>query len=312
MRLRRRKKQGITVCPVCDVFAWGTTAPAGTELLTLRGENSAQNALRRAKVNGLKPSSPYTEFMPKAKMTLPAPNLWVDPAQPTIQTALTGLFQAIAGHAGAGDFICRDLTPAGFAGMEMNFENPMFGKKYDGMGYTEALRLAFLKKNHCDPIDITSPTLGMGASRANVSVENFDNAGDSEISGQWNQFRAAALQTALHSLIDPLLKSSGDKKPGAFLEQSMMGDLLTWFDIVNDPKTTFGIANPFGIAPPAPTGDGAAAAPAPTSGVLFLAKQAPYDMPKELAGADWRDVMLKSLTALLPGVRKWDGIVIEE
>ena len=45
------KKRGITICPVVNVFAWGADAPAGLRLLTLRGENSAQSAQRRFKIN---------------------------------------------------------------------------------------------------------------------------------------------------------------------------------------------------------------------------------------------------------------------
>ena len=309
------KKKGITICPIVNVFAWGKDAAPELRLLTLRGENSAQSALRRSKISVSQATTPYADYMPKVKPAAPSPEIWVDPTQPATQAALAGLFQAIAGHVGVGDCVCRDLTPAGFNGTEVNFESPLFPRHYDSMGYNEALRLAFLKKNHCDPVDISvSPIGSFGGNhfRANTAIENYDEGGSSEAAQKWGPFRVDALQRALHSLLDPMLKNSGDKKQGVLMEQASMGDFLTWFDIVTDPKASFVNANPYGIATlDAPTGDGKTAAPAPASSVIFLSKQAPYEMPKPLADADWRDVALKSLDSF-PGIRKWDGIAIEE
>ena len=305
------KKKGITVCPMVNALAWGADAPKDACLLTLRGEDSAQSALRRSKIMASQPASPYAEFIPKTKNAPPSPELWVDPTQPTTQAALKGLFQAIAARVGAGDCVCRDLTPAGFSGAEMNFDSPFFPRHYDSMGYNEVLRLAFLKKNHCDPVDISISPFGNNHFRANVAIDGY-NDGNYEAAQKWAPFRAEALQTALHSLLDPMLKSSDDKKPSILMEQAMMGEFLAWFDIVNDPKASFASANLFGMAALDPaSGDGKTAPPALPSSVIFLSKQAPYEMPKAMAGADWRDVQIKSLESIL-GIRKWDGIVIEE
>ncbi len=324
------KKQSVTVCPLVYALSWGKDAPAAQQLLTLRGENSAQSAQRQFKISGRKMSgmfAAYQEFMPKTKPVPPTPNIWVDPTQPATQTALTGLFQAIRGHAGAGDPVCRDLMPPGFTGSGGGFDGLMSPRKIAALGYTPELRLAFLKKNHCDPVDISTAQYGgFGGTtfRANTSLASYDvESGGGDLLSKWNQFRVESLKTALRPLLASLITTTGDRKSSVLIAQDSLGDALSWFDIVSDPDAPFASANLFAgvnaavaapdAAPDAPVKP--TAPPAPPSSVFLLSKEMPYEQLfrayKGLEGVDARSVMLKSMEEL-NGLRKLDGIAIEE
>ena len=165
-----------------------------------------------------------------------------------------------------------------------------------------------------DPIDIASASLAIGSplgggsqNRANTTLPNYEANSSSQAAQKWAQFRADSLNTSLHSLFDPILKRSGDKKSG-LMAQSSLNDFLTWFDIITDPAASFVSDSLFGIAPPAADGK---PAPAPPFSVLFLAKEPPYALPKEVEKVDYRDMEMKMLESFKE-MRKWDGVAIEE
>lgn len=91
------------------------------------------------------------------------------------------------------------------------------------------------------------------------------------------------------------------------MAQSSLSD-FTWFDIITDPAASFASDNLFGIALP-PT-EGKSAPTLPFS-VLFLSKEAPYALPKAVAGVDYRDMEMKLLETF-KAMRQWDGVAIEE
>ena len=179
---------------------------------------------------------------------------------------------------------------------------------------TRRCGLAFLKKNHCDPVDLPNFNYDANTNRANTTLTQYEAQNDYGLAQQWTEFRAAAMQTALRSLLEALLKGVGDKKPSVIVAQDSMGAFLSWFDILSDSKTPFPSSNLFGSAIAAAaggTGSATAAPPAPPSSIFLLSKEPPMAMPKELAGADWLSMEMKTLE-IYKAYRKWEGLVIEE
>ena len=298
-------KKGIKVCPVINFYAWGPDAPANLRLLTLRGEDSAHNASRRARINSLRPSPLNPDAKPTKVFSSPA--VFVDPTATTVQSSLVALLRAVGGHVGAGDWICRSLTPPGFSGQDYNFSGLV--NEYDGMGYNESLRQAFLEKKHCDPVDLRTQNYSETSGRANVSLPGFEAYSDYQSEQEWAKLRADTLQSAWRALFDSALSGFDEKKPTVLFAQGSSGAFSEWFDIWSDPKAPY----------PAPTNnlyvqqiEGAAGGKSgPASAIYFLAKTAPAVMPKELANYDWMSVQMKALE-FYKGMRKWEGVAFEE
>ena len=299
------KKKGITVCPVVDVFAWGKDTPKDLRLWTLRGEDSAQSAARHFKINKLKPVG-GEEFDPLPKNAVPSPVVFVDPTDPAAQKALTGLFKAIAGHDGAGAAVCRAMTPEGFANQDAWTQL----KIRDGMGFNPALRLAFLQKQHLDPVDMLDSNRNSINLRANLTLANHDgNSYDYELAPKWNTLRSEALQTVWRSLFEAEQSGAGAKKPALLIGQDDGQGFMSWYDDWSDPKAPLPNGGLYAAPPQADPKTGAM--PKLNTSVLFLSKETPSQMPKEIAKYDWMDVQMK-IMEFYKQFRQWDGIAIEE
>ena len=299
------KKKGMTVCPVVNTFAWGTDAPKDLRLLTLRGDDSAQSAARRFKINKLNPPGGTEAFDPLPKNAVASPAVFVDLTNSSIQKALAGLFRALGGYADAGPTVCRDMTPEGFS--DSNAYVSL--KLRDGMGYNPALRLAFLQKHHLDPVDYLDPNRTI-TPRANTSLINHDsNAFDYELKTKWSALRSDAMKTAWRSLFEAERGGANAKNPTLLVGQSDGQGFMTWYDDWSDPQAPLpnGDFNSAALQDDAKTG----AAPKLNTSVLFLAKEPPSLMPKEIAKYDWMDVQMK-IMEFYKQLRQWDGIVIEE
>ncbi len=299
------KKKGIAVSPVVDVYSWGKDTPKELRLLTLRGEDSAQSAIRRFQINALMPPNGAEEFNPLPKNAAPSSAVFVDPTDSRVQASLTGLLRAIAFHAGAGKIVCGATKPEGFSGQDgwspMRFRAEM--------GYNSTLRLAHLRKYHKDPVDLHSPYNMGNYARANTTLGDFEGY-DYEPMQNWGKMRAEALKTAWQSLFDSLWSSTGDARPALFIGQDDGQGFMNWYDEWNDPKTSLPNGNLYQASQPEANAK-PGAAPKPPSGVLLLSKQTPVALPKELAKYDWMDIQMKILD-FYKQFRTWDGIAIEE
>ena len=303
------KKKGITVCPVICAFQWGADAPAEIQLRTLRGENSAQSARRRFAINSLTSDTIKTPLLLKLALAPPPSNVWVDPMAPETQAALAGLFRAIRGHADAGACVCRDLTPSGLSDQDTVFNSSFFASRCANMGYNPSLRLAFLRKNHCDPIDIFH-SFHDETSRANTSLQQYTQNGES-MEQLWRQFCARNLQMALHSMLEPLTQNARANSPGLLLERVSPGYLISWFDIVRDAKTPFADADLYWGTAIAPDDAKTIAPPGLPVGIFLLSKDAPHYLPDELRDADVLSIEINAMKGFRLK-RIWDGILIEE
>ena len=300
-------KQGVTICPVVNVYSWGADAPKDLRLLTLRGEDSKESAMRRAKINRLTPPALSIDQIGSSKIFLkadiktapPSSVVIVDPTNSTVQSFLLGLFKTVAAHTGAGSWVCRawnrDIV-IGFSGWRSS--------TYDFMGYNVGLREAFLQKSHRDPIDLSpeSMTYNSDTRRADTSLTNYDDREQSGLLPEWFKFRNEALSKAFHALFDSALRDCGDRKPKILLAQEQGESWRSRFDVWS------------GSPAPFPEVDAINPSPEQKSSVYFLPKEPegirPL-LPKELQKVDWRDLQMRTLEMLKP-YRKWEGIVIEE
>ena len=301
------KKKGIKVCPVANVYAWGADAPKDFRLWTLRGEDTAQSAIRRFKINALMPPANTEEFNPMPKNAVPSPAVFVDLTDPGVQNALVGLFKAIAGHAGEGETVCRNMTPEGFT--EQNNWRPM--RTCDDTGYNPALRLTFLRKYHDDPLDWQGQSQWNNYARAKTELRHFYSNGDTYAMTQnWHKIRADALKTAWQSLYESVWSGAGEAKPALLIAQDDGQGFFGWYDAWSDPKAPLPNSNLYN--PPTQAADGKPGTPPkPPTGILLLSKQAPSVLPKEMAKYDWMDIQMKILE-FYKQFRTWDGIAIEE
>ena len=296
------KKKGITVCPVVSVFAWGKDAPNDLRLWTLRGEDSAQNAIRRARINGLQTEANQEGISPPPKNPPPSPAVFVDLTDASAQASLGKLFRAIAGHAGTGAIVCRALTPPGF--IRQNF----YRAQYDGMGFNPSLRLAFLKKYHFDPVDLTDVINRANSTRADTDLLYFDKY-DYQMRLNWIIFRADALKTAMGGLFDAAWSGADSSKPALIIARESGPSAINWCDDWAEPKAPIPSASLYAGAQRASARPGESVKA--ITGILFLSKQAPYVLSKAQARHDWMAVQMKDIEAY-KRYRDWDGVVIEE
>ena len=298
------RKKGITVCPVVDVYAWGSNAPKALRLRTLRGEDSAQSAVRRFQINALLPPDESEDHNPLPKNVAPSPAVFVDLTDARVQASLTGLLKAITIHTGAGQIVCCGTRPEGFA--DQNGWEPV--KDRDAMGYNPALRLTHLRKYHKDPVDLLSAYSPKNYFLANIALGDFEGY-DYEIMQNWGKVRAEALKTAWRNLFDSAQSGAGNAKLSLLIEQGDGQGFMNWYDEWSDPETPLPNGN-LSEAPSSGANVGPGA-PQKPSGVLLLSKQAPSITPKALAKYDWMDVQMKIMAFYRP-FQTWDGIAIEE
>ena len=175
------------------------------------------------------------------------------------------------------------------------------------MGYNPAMRLAFLRKSHCDPIDIEDDSFSDGnAGRADTSLPEFREYEGTTSQG-WTQFRMETLETALNALLQSLPGSS-EKKPHLLIMREPSSLLVSWADIFSGPKAA---------PPPAKSSgsDETDAADVPAKpvmpAIILLSRQAPVGLPKALARYDLLDLEVFAANEMKE-FRTWTGIAIAE
>ena len=246
------------------------------------------------------------EFDPLPKNAVPSPIVFVDLTDPAAQKPLTGLFRALGRYPDAGAAVCRAMSPEGFSESNVYLSS----KIRDGMGYNPNLRLEFLRKYHLDPVDMLDPNNRSITMRANTSLTNHDgNSYDYDIKPKWDTLRAEALKTAWRSLFEAEWAGAGDKKPALLIARDDGQGFMNWYDDWADPKAPLSTGSLYAAPPQADPKTGAA--PKLTTSVLFLSKQTPALMPKEIVKYDWMDVQMK-IMEFYKQFRTWDGIAIEE
>lgn len=224
----RTKGTGITVIPAVDLLKWAGDAPQEARDLTQLGETSSQAGAYRQRSEAILNQGQSAEEADKQ----PAPkDLSVSPVSLAVRQTLTTLVQRLAATPGVTALVLRETVTAGYnrpAGSH-------YGAQGDPLGYTPLLRLAFLRKDHVDPLDL-EPETYEGRMTANLSLPEFEDwQALGSVDEDWNVFRAGADIDLLQTLLSAAQQGAGHRVPFLIKQRrpSWRGD---WYSLWDDPR----------------------------------------------------------------------------
>ncbi len=206
--LNKTRGTGIAVYAHLNLLTWGAEPPDSVRDLTIDGKDSRQQAIED---NAADPSPNYDDDANLVPFV--APSVTVSPAAPGVQQTLSGLMQ---------DFAARPEL-AGIVWEDAEIDSDL--------GYTPAMRLAFLRTAHADPIDIAD----IGYSRIDLSLPLFDDVkADVALPDFWAKFRTDTDASLLRQLRAAAWRPSGP--PLTVLLQQTAFSSDDYFVDWNDPK----------------------------------------------------------------------------
>jgi len=303
--LRATKGTGISVFPTLDLLAWGKKAPEAYADLTILGETSAQSEAWRVQRETLLASAADREPPPPASAQVA-----VSPLAPDVQRSLLALVRAAATRPGIGGLVWRETTPPGYDPTKNPFMRLI---PRTALGYTEAARLTFLRREHADPIDIDVRGAGAVAERVDTSLPGFD---DGAISGdlgkKWDEFRAegeAAFLRGLYAAARPAGGKTGTAPARILVQQRRADEGTAWYGSWDSPKAPFPTRrNPFedytGGEFPQDQDEATQAKAQSQVALLRLSLTGALDAGN--IASQWRGALED-----LGRTRKWDGFVLE-
>ena len=127
----------------------------------------------------------------------------VSPFVPAAALRLAALIHALGSVPGIGGMVWDDISAAGYE-KSVPGENIGDNPNDSPLGYADAGRLAFLRVDHADPVDVCDNSYT--DERAHVHVPDFDSDFDRErrLFEDWKQLRADASQSFMHRLAQAL------------------------------------------------------------------------------------------------------------
>lgn len=139
----------------------------------------------------------------------------VSPFAPAAALRLSALVRALAGVPGIGGMVWDDMLALGY---EANVPGENIGTdpSQNPLGYAEGGRLAFLRVDHADPVDVWDNSYS--DERAQVHVPDFDgdSGRESRLFADWKRLRADTGQNFLRTLaaaLPPPFTSAGARLP---------------------------------------------------------------------------------------------------
>lgn len=206
--LNKTRGTGIEVYAHLNLLTWGIEPPESVRDLTIDGKDSRQEAIED------NAASPYPNYDDDDNpIPFVAPSVTASPAAPAVQQTLSGLMQDLAAKPELAGVVWEDAGPG------------------SDLGYTPAMRLAFLRAAHADPVDIADP----GGSRIDLSLPLFDDPqADAALPGLWTKFTAAADLSLLQSLRAAAWRPSGPPLTILLQQTSFSND--DYFVDWSDPK----------------------------------------------------------------------------
>lgn len=201
------KGTGIEVFPTLDLLTWQTPRAAGDADLDLLGRTSPQGQS--------KARTAVSVFAPHVAPELSA-QVWA------------------ASRPGIAGLVWRETAPPGY-------DLPAHSLLPDpdappDLGYTEPARLAFLRRAHVDPLDITDANHLNLAEGIDARLPGFDGAGDdAALVAQWRQFRADADVALLRDLYG--VAGAPASQPRLLIHQQRPSPSgINWYGSWDDPK----------------------------------------------------------------------------
>jgi len=222
--LARTKGTGIAVVPALDLLRWGVDAPAGALDLNALGETSAQQQAWEGRLAGVVQDAAAGD----AAQAPPA-DVWACPAAPAVEQTLLALVRHLAVLPGVTTVALNGTVPPGY--------DPTFGSSSGDLGYVLALRLALLRRDHVDPLDLDTGTVLPDG--ADVSLPEFgDGAGDALKAGDaakdWNDLRDTAGRDLLRRLL-AAAQDTGSRRLRFLVPQRGNAGTGGWYGLWDDP-----------------------------------------------------------------------------
>ncbi len=287
--LARTRGTGISVIPTLDPLRWGKDAPAEARDLTTLGETSGQAEAWEARYYNSVMNASNVGYRPPAVV-------WACPASPVVEGTLTALVRHLAATPGVTTLALRGTVPPGY--------NDPPRPITDGteLGYVPAQRLAFLRRDHVDPLDldVNYPLAG-----ADLTLPDF---GSSYATGSapqdWVRLRDAASRDLLRHLLAAAQEAGGGRF--RFLVQQRGQAEAGWYGLWEDPQAPLpqvpAVLPGRDPAPPLSERDYAPAARSQCRINLYALPAWAASFPDLRAGDT------DMLPSLKPG---WDGMVLE-
>ena len=216
--------RGIAVFAYVDLLTWPKDTPSALRDLDIRGEDSAAELVRQ-QMTWANLSGPY--LGPSAK-DLPVS---VSPLNPQVQKVLLLVHQELAEVPGLAGIVWVDVAAAGYG--------PHIYMNSDEFGYTKPLRLAFLRKEHADPVDMAANGFYVNVDLT-IPLMQLDNAAGSSLQQDWLTYRATGLDTFLRQLratVDPPQAVPNQAK--MFLVSELSDYYEGWFGSWDSPTASF-------------------------------------------------------------------------
>ncbi len=261
--LKQTQGTGIAVYADLSLLSWGYTPPKDTWDLDILGQNS--HFLIGYDAEGL--------FYPAVP-----PPVSASPVSDTVKKTLIDTVRGLASRSGLAGFIWEDAVQGKGLGYPLA----------EDLGYTSAMRLAFLRAFHADPVDITDSWHS-----DDLSLPTFDDStAETALTKQWSEARLGASALLLTELRQAIPASA--HKP-IFMDRVYFYPhaLTTWDD-------------PHQMPPALPSSPGSVAA----------AKRGREALVRvTVTDATDIDALARSLQTLLPDPARdkaeWDGYVLD-
>ena len=276
--LKQTAGTGITVYADLSLLPWGNAPPETARDLSIEGETSREMVIRAHD------QAQQAEYDDAGKpVVFTPPPVLVSPAAERIQGDLKALVRELSARPGLAGFVWEDAEAD------------------NALGYTPAMRLAFLRFAHADPLDIT-PELSL---KADVSLPSFDDAAaDKALSALWDKARAGANAALLGGMRQALIPSTGARP--ILMEQST--DSITWLVSWDDPRQIPPPLRPLFANVPYPKPEQTAAVAVKQGRIVLLREQ--------VQNAADTDALARALQAdlggpLTGGKGAWNGFVLD-
>lgn len=203
--LRQTAGTGISVYADLSLLNWGAAPPQNIRDLSLSGEDVHALAVRAQEAHpALDGAGRPLAFVP--------PPVQVSPFSASVRGTLTTLVRGLASRSGLAGFVWEDAQASGY------------------LGYTPDMRLAFLRRFHADPLDIT-PAYALGH---DLSLPTFDDAAqDKTLPDVWDKARFEVNLSLLRGLRESLPPSAAARRTVLMEQNRYDRDWLTTWD---DPR----------------------------------------------------------------------------
>lgn len=207
--LARTRGTGIRVYAQMSLLTWGDAPPQSVQDLTIDGQNNRQAALAKEEAS---PSEKIGDDGTSLPFT--PPSIRVSPASPVVYESLAAQVQDLAARPGLAGFVWEDAAPD------------------NDLGYTLAMRLAFLRDAHADPLDVVS---FLHYLRVDDSLPLFDDKDiDASLADRWTKVRTQADAALLGRLYAAVPSSAGPLLP--ILMERWQYDYLGWLTSWDNPN----------------------------------------------------------------------------